>query len=263
MALALKRSDAATPRNYDPAVLRRILSAAPSNPGQYIDHSDAAADDLGPQGAGILVLDADIDTSHHRRAAGAIGHREQRIVRGAKTTTIRAKAIPASDAIVFAGGSVASRESILVSALGRILPPESFYAEPIHFNVLVAYRPEREGYVLTVVTKRLQVLQDDARESGEAISAPSQRALLGFLDRARPTAVPNVFQLENGNLRAVWKDGNGAQLAAEFIDDKTIHYVIFARKNAGETTTRAAGLAGSEGVLRIAEAMKIKDLLGS
>ena len=60
---------------------------------------------------------------------------------------------------------------------------------------------------------------------------------------ARPAApVPNVFALDNGNFRAVWKNPEGERVALEFQGSQTVGFVIFAQARSLGKMMRIAGV---------------------
>src|ERR1700740_2380200 len=58
--------------------------------------------------------------------------------------------------------------------------------------------------------------------------SPSSFCDLWSFISARPAApVPNVFALDNGNFRAVWKNPQGERIALEFRGSQIVGFVIF------------------------------------
>ena len=62
---------------------------------------------------------------------------------------------------------------------------------------------------------------------------------------ALPSAsVPNVFALDNGNFRAVWKNSEGERVALEFQGSQTVGFVIFEYDHSLAKMMRMAGIQG-------------------
>ncbi len=67
--------------------------------------------------------------------------------------------------------------------------------------------------------------------------------------------------MENGNLRAVWKGKNSAHVALQFIDSRTIQYVIFKQREPSTPVSRASGRDTMEGISNQISAFDLDDIL--
>ena len=97
-------------------------------------------------------------------------------------------------------------------------------------------------------SERIRVLRREARLEGYAINSASEAAFWKFF-----FGVPNIRRgrlvlLENGNLRAVWKRGNDAHIGLQFLDQQSVQYVIFARRDPLFPVSRVTGCDTIEGV---------------
>jgi hypothetical protein len=82
-------------------------------------------------------------------------------------------------------------------------------------------------------------------------SKASESDFLQFLSSSRSTLKePGLVLMDNGNLRAVWRNAAGEQVALEFRGYGRIYYVLFARQAGGPQMSRSTGDAALE---RIAE----------
>ena len=76
---------------------------------------------------------------------------------------------------------------------------------------------------------RIKYLRDEAEQDGFSLNPASERYFWLFVNSVRQTRRAYLYMLDNGNLRAVWKDENDAQVGLQFLDDGMVQYVIFAR----------------------------------
>jgi len=92
------------------------------------------------------------------------------------------------------------------------------------------------------VFKRIAELTELAQEDEIEMSPSSFCDLWSFIS-ARPAApVPNVFALDNGNFRAVWKNPQGERIALEFQGSQTASFVIFGWARSLGKMMRIAGV---------------------
>ena len=67
--------------------------------------------------------------------------------------------------------------------------------------------------------------------------------------------------MDNGNLRAIWKDGEGSRLGLQFLGGGMVQYVVFKRRSAKQQVSRVAGRDTFKGILRQVEAFDLGSLL--
>ena len=67
--------------------------------------------------------------------------------------------------------------------------------------------------------------------------------------------------MENGNLRAVWKGENEAHIGLQFINNRSIQYVIFTRREPQSPVSRVSGRDTLDGIKRQIEAFDLKSVL--
>jgi hypothetical protein len=77
---------------------------------------------------------------------------------------------------------------------------------------------------------RLRELWIDAALSGEAFSEDSLEDLMSFLTGLTPRERPSLFLLDNGNLRALWRNQSDEQVGLQFMGQELVQYVMFARR---------------------------------
>lgn len=119
----------------------------------------------------------------------------------------------------------------------------------LSFHDPQAYRP------------RIKALCVDAAEDGYSLRSESERGFWKFV-----TATPNlrrgsVVLMDNGNLRAVWKDEQDGHLGLQFLGEGMVQYVIFKRRNGAPLASRVAGRDTLEGFQRQIDAFQLQSLL--
>ncbi len=67
--------------------------------------------------------------------------------------------------------------------------------------------------------------------------------------------------VDNGNIRAIWKDGQSSHLGLQFLGGGMAQYVIFRRRGSGQQISRVAGRDSLKGVLRQIDAFDLDALL--
>jgi len=94
------------------------------------------------------------------------------------------------------------------------------------------------------VFRRISELMDLALEDEMEMSPSSFWDLWLFIS-ARPTiSVPNVFAVDNGNFRAVWKNLQGERIALEFQGSQIVEFVIFEYDRLLGKMMRMTGIQG-------------------
>ena len=67
--------------------------------------------------------------------------------------------------------------------------------------------------------------------------------------------------MDNGNLRAIWKDNDGARLALQFLGGRMVQYVIFKQREKEQHVSRVAGRDSIDGFERQIHAFELHSLL--
>jgi hypothetical protein len=94
------------------------------------------------------------------------------------------------------------------------------------------------------VYRRISELMELAVEDEIEMSPSSFSDLWSFISARPAVSVPNVFALDNGNFRAVWKNSEGERVALEFQGNKTVGFVIFEYDRSVGKMMRMAGIQG-------------------
>ena len=94
----------------------------------------------------------------------------------------------------------------------------------------------------SAVFRRISELMELAVEDEIEMSPSSFCDLWSFISSRPAASVPNVFALDNGNFRAVWKNPEGERVALEFQGSQTVAFVIFGRAHSLGKMMRIAGV---------------------
>ena len=108
---------------------------------------------------------------------------------------------------------------------------------------------------------RIEVLREQATLEGYSLNHDSKAGFLEFFRRNPLINSGRLFLLENGNLRAVWKGDDGAHIGLQFLSEKTIQYVFFARRESALSVSRASGRDTVDGVRRQIAAFDLDELI--
>ena len=67
--------------------------------------------------------------------------------------------------------------------------------------------------------------------------------------------------MDNGNLRAIWKNEAGSRVGIQFLGSQMAEYVIFRRRPATTDVSRVAGIDTLEGIKRQIHAFDLNSLV--
>ena len=114
---------------------------------------------------------------------------------------------------------------------------------------------------LDAYSSRIAYLRDEATRDSYELNESSERDFKQFV-RSRPSIRKgDLVLLDNGNLRAIWKDEKGARLGVQFLGDSMVQYVIFSRRQADRPVSRVAGRDSLEGIVRQIDAFQLHSWL--
>jgi hypothetical protein len=111
------------------------------------------------------------------------------------------------------------------------------------------------------VFKRVHELMDLATEDEIEMSPSSFWDLWSFISTRPSAPVPNVFALDNGNFRAVWKNSEGERVALEFRGSQIVGFVIFEYDRSLNKMMRMAGMQVLDRVQTHIAAAQVNHLL--
>ena len=102
---------------------------------------------------------------------------------------------------------------------------------------------------MSELESRIAFLRAEARDDDEPYNAASENDFRQFIESRGSLNKPNLYLLDNGNLRAVWKNPFGLHLGLQFLGGGQVQFVIFAKRPDATELVRSAGrdsLAGIE-----------------
>ena len=112
-----------------------------------------------------------------------------------------------------------------------------------------------------IYRNRIEVLRSDAQRDGFAMNEVSEADFWSFIESISFAQKAGVVFLDNGNLRAVWKDENGSHLGLQFLGNRLVEYVIFKRRQATKDILRVAGQDTIEGIKKKIRAFDLTALM--
>jgi hypothetical protein len=100
------------------------------------------------------------------------------------------------------------------------------------------WKKERE--TRAQVEDRLRELHIDALRNADPFSETSLADLRSFLDSLPLTERPSIFLLDDGNLRAVWRNAAKEQVGLQFLGNGVVQFVMFALRQQPKTSLSIA-----------------------
>jgi hypothetical protein len=101
------------------------------------------------------------------------------------------------------------------------------------------WKKERE--TRSQIEDRLRELHVDALRNAEPFSDSSLADLRSFLDSLSLIERPAIFLLDDGNLRAVWRNAANEQVGLQFLGKGVVQFVMFVKRQQPPIMSRAAG----------------------
>jgi len=123
-------------------------------------------------------------------------------------------------------------------------------------------RIEREK-VRNSIKHRISTLKRLGLDDGITPSEKSGKFLFDFFSKRMIKNEPLIFLLENGNFRALWEGENGEQIGLQFLPERNIQFVIFARRPDRKDLARSFGSDTPEGINRHVEINRLRSLFYS
>ena len=108
---------------------------------------------------------------------------------------------------------------------------------------------------------RIEYLKQAAAQDGYALNMDSEANFRQFVLSVSGIREGDLVLIDNGNLRAVWKDGQGNRIGLQFLGGEMVQYVIFRRREPEQPMSRVAGRDSFDGVLRQINAFDLDMLL--
>lgn len=114
---------------------------------------------------------------------------------------------------------------------------------------------------LDAYSSRIAYLRDEAKHDGYGLNEGSEGDFKRFVRLLPYMRKGDLVLMDNGNLRAVWKDEHGGRLGLQFLGGNMAQYVIFRRRQTDRGISRVAGCDSLEGIGRQIEAFELHSLL--
>ena len=115
--------------------------------------------------------------------------------------------------------------------------------------------------IYAAYASRIEVLKEQAALDGYSLNPTSSDAFVEFLENNPRIRRGRLVLMENGNLRAVWKGEKEAHIGLQFINNRSIQYVIFTRREPQFPVSRASGRDTLDGIERQIEAFDLNSVL--
>ena len=108
---------------------------------------------------------------------------------------------------------------------------------------------------------RMTLLKDEAMHDGYVLNLASEIDFRYFVRSAPEIRKGNLVLMDNGNLRAIWKDKHEARLGLQFLGGRMVQYVIFKQRKKQQPISRVTGRDFLEGFERQIHAFELHSLL--
>lgn len=99
-----------------------------------------------------------------------------------------------------------------------------------------------------IYAERIKLLKDEASDDEYTLNPDSEIDFQQFILSAPEVRKGNLVLMDNGNLRAIWKDKQGTHLGLQFLGGGMVQYVIFKQREQGHQVSRVAGRDTLEGL---------------
>ncbi len=108
---------------------------------------------------------------------------------------------------------------------------------------------------------RISDLRHIAANDGYALNLTSEADFQSFIELDPRLRKGNLVSMDNGNLRAVWKDDQKTHLGLQFLGRRMMQYVIFKQREPTQPISRVTGRDTFEGVRKQIKAFELYTLL--
>lgn len=109
--------------------------------------------------------------------------------------------------------------------------------------------------------RRIDDLKVIADEEGIDVCVESEHDLWSFLGSVTFTQRPYVTLLDNGNLRAIWKNADYEQIGLQFRGNREVQFVLFSLRTPEGFMARSAGRDTLQNVVRHIDCNDLSRLL--
>ena len=110
--------------------------------------------------------------------------------------------------------------------------------------------PIQNNRVAQIYVERIETLKELAREDGYTLDESSYNNFQEFLEKYPRLVRADLVLLDNGNLRAIWKGKNSAEIGLQFLKDSRVQYVLFNESGPNCAESRPYGRGGFEETMK-------------
>lgn len=134
------------------------------------------------------------------------------------------------------------------------------FFEPDHISAAFAkHGPKRTKFQAYSV--RVSELRHISENDGYSLSLISESDFWLFVGLETRLRKGNLVLMDNGNLRAVWKDNEGNRVGLQFLGEGMVQYVIFKRRESTKPISRVSGRDTLTGLRAIFKAFELDSML--
>jgi hypothetical protein len=124
-------------------------------------------------------------------------------------------------------------------------------------------RAENARDIIKSYKARIAYLSSEGVQDGIAVSKDSQSDFLRFTRSEPLLRKADIVMMDNGNLRAFWKDERGSHIGIQFLGGQMVQFVIFKLRDNATDTSRVAGRDSIDGVKKQILAFDLRDIMFS
>jgi len=129
------------------------------------------------------------------------------------------------------------------------------------FNEELAEKDKKAQEIYRAYYIRIETLRGYAMLDNFIINKSSETDFWSFIRSNLYIRKAGIVLMDNGNLRAVWKDDNGNFIGLQFLGNQSVEYVIFKRRSPIMNISRVAGRDTIEGIKKQIHAFDLTDLM--
>ena len=109
---------------------------------------------------------------------------------------------------------------------------------------------EQADKVRNAYARRIDELRGYGEVDGVQINEDSERNFWSFVPSAPTKNKAQLVLMDNGNLRAVWRNSRADHIGIQFLGRGSVEHVIFKRRTDSEDISRVSGIDSLQGVKR-------------
>ena len=117
--------------------------------------------------------------------------------------------------------------------------------------------------VINAYQDRIEALRCEGEVDGITLNASSEKDFYLFVKSAPYTRKASLVLIDNGNLRAVWRNDDGSHVGVQFRGEQSASYVIFKPRSSTPDVSRVSGTDTLEGVNGQIHALGLETLLNA